>query len=153
MVYKKKRRARKRKKKLRLKQIFLMAFLLTTLIIIPPSLSFLKIPSLPNTSFQEKVEILYFRNDGCPIVTTTDPLINQAIDEFGDKISVRRIEAQLNPSDPEDTDEIKMLREKYDVIGLPEIVINGKKFTKSFNKTNLFTEICNNFIVKPQVCG
>lgn len=101
---------------------------------------------------QQKVEILYFRNDECPIVKTTDDLINQVIAEFGDKISVRIINAQLYPTQPNDTQEIKQLREKYDVIGLPDIIINEKKFSKQFTRSNLFSEICNNFIIKPEVC-
>jgi hypothetical protein len=98
------------------------------------------------------VEILYFRNDKCPIAKTTDAIINQAISEFDDKISVKIINSQLYPNEPEDSEEIKQLREKYNVIGLPDIIINGKKFTKQFTKNNLFEEICNNFIVKPGVC-
>jgi thiol-disulfide isomerase/thioredoxin len=101
----------------------------------------------------EKVEILYFRNDKCPIAKTTDIIINQAISEFDDKISVRIINSRLYPNEPEDSEEIKQLREKYNVTGLPEIIINGKKFSKQFTKNNLFEEICNNFIVKPEVCG
>jgi thiol-disulfide isomerase/thioredoxin len=100
----------------------------------------------------EKVEILYFRSDKCPIAKTTDAIISQAISEFNDKINVKIINSQLYPEEPEDSEEVKQLREKYNVIGLPEIIINGKKFKKQFTKNNLFEEICNNFIVKPEGC-
>jgi len=79
-------------------------------------------------------------------------IISQAAIEFGDQINVRIIDAQLYPNEPEDTEEVKQLREKYNVIGLPDIIINGKKFTKQLTRDNLFSEICNNFIVKPEVC-
>jgi len=79
-------------------------------------------------------------------------IISQVAIEFGDQINVRIIDAQLYPNEPEDTKEIKQLREKYNVIGLPDIIINGKKFTKQLTIDNLFSEICNNFIVKPEMC-
>ena len=91
----------------------------------------------------DRVEILYFRNDGCPIVENTDSMIGQAITEFGEKLDVKIINAQLYPDEPEDTEEIKRLREEFQVIGLPDIIINGKKFTKKFTAENLFEEIGN----------
>lgn len=120
------------------------------LALIIPALTILYVSSLLLSP--QKVEILYFRNDECPIVKSTDVLINQAIDEFGDRISVRTINAQLYTNEPEDSEEIKRLRERYNVIGLPDIIINGKKLTKKFDRNNLFSEICNNFIVKPEAC-
>jgi len=100
----------------------------------------------------QKVELLYFRNNNCELVHNTDGIIGEAVQEFGDKINVRVIDAQLYPTDPEDTAEIGQLREKYNVIGLPDIIINGEKFTKQFTGDNLFAEICNEFIVKPEAC-
>jgi thiol-disulfide isomerase/thioredoxin len=129
------------KKKLRPEKNFLMITLVVLFLIL---LSFFK--------KSERVEILYFRNDKCPIAKATDAIINQAISEFDDKISVKIFNSQLYPNEPEDSEEIKRLREKYNVIGLPDIIINGKKFTKPFTKNNLFEEICNNFVVKPEVC-
>jgi thiol-disulfide isomerase/thioredoxin len=100
----------------------------------------------------QKVELLYFRNNNCELIHNTDGIIGEAVQKFGDKINVRVIDAQLYPTDSEDTAEIRQLRGKYNVIGLPDIVIDGEKFTKQFTGDNLFAEICNKFIVKPEAC-
>jgi thiol-disulfide isomerase/thioredoxin len=100
----------------------------------------------------EKIEVLYFRNDKCPLVYDTDRIIQEAKEIFNDRIEVKIINARLYPSEPEDPEDVKILRERYGVIGLPEIIINGKKFTKDFTRENLLIEICSNFIVKPGVC-
>jgi thiol-disulfide isomerase/thioredoxin len=100
----------------------------------------------------KKVEILYFRNEKCVLVQNTDRIIQEAKEIFNDRIEVKIINVKLYPSEPEDPKDVKILREKYGVIGLPEIIINGKKFTKDFTRENLLSEICNNFIVKPGAC-
>lgn len=100
----------------------------------------------------EKVKILYFRNDGCTLIKNTDSLIIDVESSFGDNVAIRKIDASLYTADPEDSQEIKELREQYGIVGLPEIVINGRKMTSEFNRNNLFSEICSNFRVKPLVC-
>jgi len=108
---------------------------------------------LSNTYYENtEIDIIYFRNDNCRIAMNTDSIINEAIEAFGDKINVRIINAKLDESDPEDTEEVKQLREMYHVIGLPDLIINGKKFGKEFTRDNIFNEMCNNFIVKPGAC-
>jgi len=104
------------------------------------------------SSNNKKIEIIYFRNDNCRLIANTDDIINEAIETFEERIDVIVINAKLIETDPDDLEEVKMLREKYNVIGLPDIIIDGKKFTKKFTKDNIFNEICNNFIIKPGVC-
>jgi hypothetical protein len=58
----------------------------------------------------------------------------------------------MYPDDQPDTEEIKMLREKYQVYGIPDIVIDEEKFILSFTKDNLKEKICEKFIIKPGVC-
>ena len=101
---------------------------------------------------RQKVKILYFRNGKCRLVYNTDKLIEEAKKAFDGKIDVKIYNVSLYSSDPPDPPEVKALREKYNVWGVPTVIINGKEFRKSFTRENLFKMICNNFIVKPEVC-
>jgi len=104
------------------------------------------------TYLKNRVEIIYFRSDNCGVVGITDEIMEDLKDMLGINIDVKTINVKFSTQDPEDTEEIKILREKYNVIGLPDIIINGEKFKESFTKDNIFDEICNNFIIKPTVC-
>ena len=104
------------------------------------------------TTYFQKIEIIYFTNPGCKLSENTDILIDYIEYEFQDKVIVRKINIQMYPGDEEDTQEIKKLREKYKVYGIPHIIINGKKFTSEYTKNNLEENICNEFIIKPDVC-
>jgi hypothetical protein len=73
-------------------------------------------------------------------------------EDFGDKIIVKEVVINMYPDDEPDTEEIKKLREKYQVYGVPEIIIDGEKFTLNFTKYNLEKKICGKFIIKPEVC-
>jgi hypothetical protein len=101
---------------------------------------------------EEKVDILYFRNDRCTLIRNTDNMIAEAEKRFGYRVNITTMNVSLYPDDPKDSEEVRQLREKYNVIGLPEIVINGQKMTTEFTGTNLFSEICNNLRTKPLVC-
>jgi hypothetical protein len=101
---------------------------------------------------QQKIEIIYFRNQNCGLIGNSDEIISEAVQNFGSSIDVRTINAQLYSTEPNDTEEIMSLRERYNVIGLPDIIINGKKFTSDFTRSDLFAEICNNFVLKPEAC-
>ena len=79
-------------------------------------------------------------------------MIEEARKKFGDRIEIKTFNVKYLPEDPEDPPEIKKLREKYRVIGLPEIIINGKKFAKKYKSENLFSEICKYFLVRPIAC-
>ena len=99
--------------------------------------------------FHRKVEILYFRNEKCRITQTTDSLLQEAIKDFDGKIEVKTYEANFSISS--DPPLVRQLREKYKIVGLPEILVNGRKLGK-FTKENLYNQICNNLILKPGVC-
>ena len=100
----------------------------------------------------QTIEIIYFTNSKCLITKKTDKMVNEIKKDFGDRVNITQIEISMYPDDLPDTDEIKQLREKYQVYGVPEIIINGKEFTKEYTKDNLEEEICNNLLIKPEVC-
>jgi len=104
------------------------------------------------SSRYQTVEIIYFTNPKCLLTKNTDSIIEEMKLDFGDKIKVREIKVNMYPTDQPDTEEIKMLREKYQVYGTPDIVIDSEKFTMSFMKDNLKKKICERFIIKPEVC-
>lgn len=102
---------------------------------------------------RQKVEIIYFMNPRCSIANQSSTIIEEIKKEFGDKINLRELRVNMYSNDPPDTEEIKILRERYRVYGVPTIIINGKEFTTQYTKDNLEKEICNNFIMKPKVCA
>ena len=100
----------------------------------------------------QKVRIIYFTNPSCVLTQETDRIMDEIKSDFGEKIRVREVKVSMYENDPPDTDEIKALREKYQVYGVPVIIINGKEYTNEYTKNNLKQEICRNFIIKPEVC-
>ena len=101
---------------------------------------------------QQTVKILYFRNEKCRISLQTDQIIQDVAKQFDGSVIIKTYNVKLYPSDPPDPPEVKLLREKYRVIGVPEIVINGKEYAGKYTKEDLFKAVCNNFILKPEVC-
>lgn len=104
------------------------------------------------SSRYQTVEVMYFTNPKCLLTKNTDSIIEKMKLDFGDKIKVREIKVNMYADDQPDTEEIKMLREKYQVYGTPDIVIDSEKFTMSFTKDNLKKKICERFIIKPEAC-
>jgi len=100
----------------------------------------------------QKIRIIYFTNSKCLLTVQTDRLIEEIKNDFGNRIYVREIEVSMYEDDPQNTEEVKQLRQEYQVFGVPVIIINGKEFTREFTKNNLEQEICKNFIVKSEVC-
>ena len=103
-------------------------------------------------NYNQTIEILYFTNPKCRLVNETDVIIQEIENDFKDKVNVRTIKVSMYPDDEPDTEEIKRLREKYEVYGVPTIIINGEEFTEEFTKENLRENICNYFMIKPKVC-
>ena len=101
---------------------------------------------------KQKIDIIYFTNPNCNLAYNTDNIIQDIREKFGDKVNIREIRVNMYENDPPDTDEVKILREKYEVYGVPEIIINEKEFTEQFTKYELEKAICNQFIIKPSVC-
>jgi thiol-disulfide isomerase/thioredoxin len=101
---------------------------------------------------QQKIEIIYFTNPNCQLVDNTDRILQDIEEKFRNKVSVREIKVNMYENDTPDTKEIKQLRERYEVHGVPEIIINGKEFTKQFTYYELEKAICDQFIIKPSAC-
>lgn len=99
------------------------------------------------------VEIIYFTNPRCLMANRTDKLLDEIREDFQDRVHIREIKVSMYLEDAPDTEEIKELRERYKVYGVPEIIINGEEFTGKYTKDNLKEEICKNFIMEPEVCG
>jgi hypothetical protein len=91
-------------------------------------------------------------NPGCRVSNQSNIIIKEIKQDFGDRIYLREIRVNMYSNDPPDTEEIKLLRERYKVYGVPTIIINEKEFTTQYTKDNLEEEICKNFIIKPKVC-
>jgi len=100
----------------------------------------------------QKVRIIYFTNPKCRITKKTDVIMNKIGDEFGDKVLIKKVIVNIYPGDPSDPEDVKRLRERYKVYGVPEIVINGKKFIGNYTEESIKESICKNFLVKPGPC-
>jgi len=100
----------------------------------------------------QTIEIIYFTHPNCLLVNKTDKILSEIKEDFGDRVQIKEIKISMYPDDSPDTDEIKKLRERYQVYGVPEIIISGKEFTKEYTKYNLKEEICKNFLIKPGEC-
>lgn len=101
---------------------------------------------------QKRVEIIFFTNPKCLIANRTDEVLREIESDFKDRVYIKEIKVDMYNGDPPDTEEIKILREKYQVYGIPEIIINGKEFIQKHTKDSLEMIICGNFIIKPEVC-
>ena len=98
------------------------------------------------------VEIIYFRNPACRSSNNVDTIIDQIQIDFGEKVIVRPVKIHMYENDKNDTQEILELREKYNIIGVPTIIINGKEYTKEFTKEKLEKEICKKILFRAEVC-
>ena len=103
-------------------------------------------------SIPRKVEILYFYNPKCRAGEITNDLIEKTEDYFVDKVSIQKFFVNMYENDPEDSEQVKILREEYNIKGVPVIIINGKEFKKKFEWKELKGEICRNIIIKLSVC-
>jgi hypothetical protein len=96
--------------------------------------------------YNQKVEIIYFYNQGCLVSNETDVLIEKIQDDLGDKVKMTRIDL-FNPK----INETKLV-ERFGVKGVPTIVINGKIYPYEYNYTIFKREVCRNFVFKPEKC-
>ena len=94
------------------------------------------------------VEIIYFKGSSCIVVNATDQIIDGIRTSFKDKVSIRTI----NIGDESLSAQDKQLIEKHQVIGVPEIIVNGKEYADEFTKEGLEREICRRFLIKPEAC-
>jgi thiol-disulfide isomerase/thioredoxin len=103
-------------------------------------------------AYFQKIDIIYFTNSKCKVSEHVDEVINFIENEFDDKVNIEKIEVKIFPNDDEDSEYVSKLREKYNIYGVPTIIINGKVFNKPYTKENLVREICNKLIFKPRIC-
>jgi len=101
---------------------------------------------------QKKVEIIFFTNPRCFVANRTAKVLREIKSDFNDKVNIKEIKVNMYNGDPPDTEEIRLLRDTYQVYGVPEIIINGNELTQKYTKDNLERTICENFIIKPEVC-
>ena len=100
----------------------------------------------------QSIEIIYFTNPKCLLINKTDKILSEIKEDFGDKVYIKDIKVSMYSDDLPDTDDIQKLRDRYEVYGVPEIIISGKEFTKEYTKYNLKEEICKKFLIKPEEC-
>jgi len=97
-------------------------------------------------SSTQKVEIIYFYSKACVISNETDSFIDGIEAELGERVKVRRIDAFNAERDEEE------LVKKYDVKGVPVIVIDGRIYPYEYNYTLFKREVCKRFVFKPEKC-
>ena len=97
-------------------------------------------------SYTKKVEIIYFYDERCVISNMTDEIIDEIEAEFGDRVRIKRV----NAFNPEGED--KVLVKRFDVKGVPVIVIDGRIYPYEYNYTILKNEVCKRFVFKPEKC-
>lgn len=98
------------------------------------------------------VEMIYFRGSNCRIVDDMDIIVSELSTLFGDKLVVKTIDIDSVNETSQDKEEVVQLMTKYNVVGVPEIIINGKKYMKGFTKIELKEAICQRYIIRPEVC-
>jgi thiol-disulfide isomerase/thioredoxin len=100
-------------------------------------------------------ELIYFTNPGCQPAHAVDKLISELNQTFGDELRLRWVNVSMYEGDPQDPEWVKELRERYDVHGVPTIVLNQKPFRDKYTKENLLRGICTTpriFLSKPIFC-
>ncbi len=101
---------------------------------------------------RETVNIIYFYNSKCIVHVQADSVVSEAEERFGRRINVTRIFASGFQGDPEDSPEVKDLRERYNAVGVPVIIIGNEEYKKSYDFGNFRMEICKQFKIKPIEC-
>ncbi|MFH8080293.1 MAG: thioredoxin family protein [Candidatus Aenigmatarchaeota archaeon] len=96
---------------------------------------------------QQKIEITYFYSEGCELVKETNLIVDKIEHEFKDRVIVKKINA-FSPKD----DEERKIVEKFNVKGVPTILINGREYHDPFNYTEMEKNICKQFLIKPKTC-
>ncbi len=101
---------------------------------------------------KEVINIIYFYNPRCIVHNQTEEIIAKAQEKFGNKINVTKIFANGFAGDPEDPEDVKLLREKYNAKGVPTIIINEQEYKRSYDFKNFKSDICRQFKIKPIQC-
>jgi len=102
------------------------------------ALVFLTILAINFRDKSKTVEVIYFRRSSCAIVNSADDVIHGIKGNLGDRMELTTIDMD---EEKNFTEYQKKLVEKYEVIGVPEIIINGKEYAKEFTKDEIEKEI------------
>jgi glutaredoxin len=94
------------------------------------------------------VNLIYFRRESCIIVKSTDRIMKELEENFGEDLKIRTIDLD----DEKLSNNDKRLIQEHDIIGVPVILINGKEYTEEFTKDEIEKSICKNFLIKPEEC-
>ncbi len=95
------------------------------------------------------VNVIYLRKSSCIIINQTDRIMEEFEDKFGSELSIKTVDLDHEQNiTKEDRDMIN----KYQIIGIPLIIINGKEYRKGFTEKNIKREICRSFLIKPEEC-
>lgn len=97
--------------------------------------------------YNQKVEIIYFFNNGCIISNFSEIIIKDIEKNMGKNVNVIYVDGFSPKSDLEN-----MLIQKYNVNSVPIIIIDGKIFSGEFNYDSIKTHVCKRFIIKPKGC-
>ncbi|MBD3155458.1 MAG: hypothetical protein GF368_02270 [Candidatus Aenigmarchaeota archaeon] len=97
----------------------------------------------------EKVSVIYFRRTGCSVVEKTDNIVQEIDGDLGIELEI--ITVDLTREEKLSEQEI-ILKNEYNVIGVPVIIINGKEYTGVFTKESIEGEICKKFLFRPEEC-
>jgi len=104
------------------------------------------------SKFTKPVEILYFYNNKCIVSKTTNKILYDVQQKFGNKVQIKFIEISMFPGDKSDSNETAELREKYKIRGTPVMIINGREYRKAYEMDDVIKEICKNFLLPPLEC-
>ena len=96
--------------------------------------------------YNQKVKIIYFYDRTCVISNITEGLINNTRSDFGKRVEIIEIDA-FKPKQNE-----AKLVEKFNVKGVPLIIIDGRVYPYEYNYTLFKIEVCKRFVFKPKEC-
>ena len=96
----------------------------------------------------QRVDVIYFRSNGCIMVNRSDAVVEEVSREFGGRVSVTTVEVSLD-EDVENSEVTTRMMERYGIHGVPTILVNGVGSGVDDVKIN----ICRNFIIRPGACG
>ncbi len=87
-------------------------------------------------TYNQKIEIIYFYNNGCNLVNETNKIIEKAQNDFGNNIIVKKIDL-FHPN----KDEIHII-DKFNVKGVPTLIVNGNEYPYEYNYSSFKKYLC-----------
>ncbi len=94
-------------------------------------------------SFAQQVNVIYFTGE-CRVAKHVDKIIETLNKTLPLNLTVYRIDSNFS--------EVKYLRQKYKIYGVPFIIINGKPLKGRYTENNIRKKICKEFFIPPKGC-